>query len=266
MQTPKDVEINETNFPDEYFRQWLLDQEYGKDALLTAEEIAKIKTINFWGTYLSRGHIQSLQGIEYLTSLQELKCSSQSISSIDVSKNAALRILECSNNLLTSLDVSKAPSMSELICQDNQLTSINVAGCTSLKDLVCDNNKLTSINVAGCTSLKDLVCDNNKLTSIDVSTNTNLIQISCRKNQLTSLDVTNLTKLSSLSIYCNRIKGAAMDALVASLPTISGGRLTAISRTDEQNVMTTTQVEAAKAKGWGVYTDLGYEEYPGVEE
>lgn len=41
-----------------------------------------------------------------------------------------------------------------------------------------------------------------------------------------------------------------MDALVESLPTVSGGTMYVIYNTDEQNEMTTTQVAAALAKGW----------------
>ena len=35
-----DVEINSANFPDDIFRNYLLDQEYGKDGIITDSEIA----------------------------------------------------------------------------------------------------------------------------------------------------------------------------------------------------------------------------------
>ncbi|MCR5851403.1 MAG: hypothetical protein K6G92_11975 [Bacteroidaceae bacterium] len=38
-----DVEINEENFPDENFRSWVLAKDFGKDGVLTDEEIAGIK-------------------------------------------------------------------------------------------------------------------------------------------------------------------------------------------------------------------------------
>ena len=41
-----------------------------------------------------------------------------------------------------------------------------------------------------------------------------------------------------------------MDALVESLPIVSDGAMYVIFDTNEGNVMTTTQVAAAKAKGW----------------
>ena len=38
-----DVAINETTFPDDNFRNWVLGQEYGADGILTDEEIAGVK-------------------------------------------------------------------------------------------------------------------------------------------------------------------------------------------------------------------------------
>jgi predicted lipoprotein with Yx(FWY)xxD motif len=45
-----------------------------------------------------------------------------------------------------------------------------------------------------------------------------------------------------------------MDALVASLPAVSKGKLYAIYNNQEQNEITTTQVTAANANGWTIYT------------
>ena len=35
-----DVEINEENFPDENFRNWVLSKSYGADGVLTDDEVA----------------------------------------------------------------------------------------------------------------------------------------------------------------------------------------------------------------------------------
>jgi hypothetical protein len=59
-----------------------------------------------------------------------------------------------------------------------------------------------------------------------------------------------------------------MDAFVASLPTVSNRSMQVIYYENEQNVMTTTQVTAAKAKGWiPRYTENGtkWKEYAGVD-
>lgn len=229
-----DVVINEQNFPDENFRNWVLNQEYGKDGVLTEEEIAGVTRIKI---YNDDYEIHNLQGIEYFTELTDLVCEVNQLTSLDVSKNTALRYLFCNDNQLTSLDVSECKALTYLDCNNNQLTSLNVTGCESLEDLYCEINQLTSLNVSGCSSL---------------------VGISC---------------------YLNQLKGREMDALVESLPNISNGILCVVHDKEwamfyydreEQNVMTTTQVAAAKAKGWiacervggGTYVYNGMEPIP----
>ena len=132
-----DVEVSETNFPDANFRNWIKSQYYGSDGVLTAEEIASVKTMNIYDKY-----IESLQGIEFFT---------------------ALTALECQRNQLTSLDVSKNAALTTLSAFDNQLTSLNVNGCAALTVLSCSGNRLSSLSVAGCTALTNLTCYSNQI-------------------------------------------------------------------------------------------------------
>lgn len=198
-----DVEINETNFPDEKFRSYLLSQSYGKDGVLTDAEIASITKIN-----VSHKDIQSLRGIEFFTALEELWCFRNQLTTLDVSKNKALQLL---------------------FCNDNQMTTLDVSGCTALKTLCCGVNQLTTLDVSGCTWLTTLDCYDNLLTTLNVSNNTALEELFCFQNQ---------------------IKGAGMDALIENLPTLRRGMIFVIYDEEECNEMTTTQVAAAKAKGW----------------
>ena len=285
-----DVEINETNFPDENFRNYLLGLSYGKDGVLTNEEIAEITGFN-----VNNKNIKSLKGIEFFIALTDLNCPWNQLNSLDVSKNTELTSLYCDRNKLTSLDVSKNTKLTDLSCSWNQLTSLDVSGCTALTDLNCPWNQLTSLDVSKNTELTSLYCDRNKLTSLDVSKNTKLTDLSCSwnqltsldvskntaltylycyNNQLTSLDVSNNTALTELWCYQNKIRGKAMDALVASLPTVRRGAMRVIYYENEQDVMTTTQVAAAKARGWTSYYIDGekneyniyiWKEYAGVD-
>ena len=221
--TKEEIAINEENFPDKNFRSWLLSQSYGSDGVLTEEEIAGVSKISVYND------IHSLKGIEYFTALTHLDCSLNQLTSIDVSENIALTYLNCYNNQLTSLDVSKN---------------------TALTDLYCYRNQITSLDVSKNTALKELWCNNNQLTSLDVSKNTALRELDCSSNQLTSLDVSKNTALTSLDCHQNRIKGDGMDALITCLPLASNSTMYVIYNENEQNVMTSTQVAAAKAKGW----------------
>ena len=306
-----DVKINETNFPDTNFRNWVLSQDYGADGVLTDEELKNITSLN-----VRHVGIYDLKGIEYFTSLKVLicvgnqlttldvsgcteldtlacsgnqltalnvsmnmklislecysnqlstldlskntalrriHCNNNQLTTLDVSKNTALTLLQCSTNLLTTLDVTKNPALKYLSCTDNKLTTLHVSNNKSLESITCFHNQLTSLDASGCSSLKTLSCSYNQLTTLDLSGCSALEELGCNDNQLTTLDLSENTALTTLFCYQNQIKGAGMDALVESLPTVSGGSLNVVYSENEQNVMTTTQVAAAKAKGWTPY-------------
>ena len=201
------------------------------------------------------------------TALRRIHCNANKLTSLDVSKNTALTILQCSSNLLTTLDVTKNSAMTSLSCTDNKLTTLYVSNNKSLDGIFCFNNQLTSLDVSGCSALKTLSCSYNQLTTLDLSGCSVLEELGCNDNQLTTLDLSENTALTTLFCYHNQIKGAGMDALVESLPTVSGGSLNALYFENEQNVMTNAQVAAAKAKGWTPYLWVydHSKEYAGLE-
>jgi len=201
------------------------------------------------------------------TALRRVHCNKNQLTTLDVSKNTALTLLVCSNNLLTTLDVTKNSALTYLTCMDNKLTTLYVSDNKSLKELSCFNNQLTSLDVSGCSALKTLGCRNNQLATLNLSGCSALDYVDCHSNQLETLDLSENTALTTLFCFQNKIKGIGMDALVESLPTVSEGSLNVMYVNNEQNVMTTTQVAAAKAKGWTPYI-WEYsisEEYAGTE-
>ena len=271
------VTINRELFPDPRFRYYIMNQSYGKDRILTDEEISNISFLD-----VSSREISSLQGIEFFTSLTYLDCSGNHLTSLDMSKQPALKYLDCYNNQLTSLDVStntalqslkcfhnplksldvsKNTALEGLSCYGNSLTSLDVSKNTALLGLVCCWNQLTSLDVSKNTALTELDCDNNQLTSLDVSNNIELTSLDCHCNQLSSLDVSNNTTLTSLCCARNQIKGAEMDKLVNSLRIDHNEYKEFIvysylvsylvgKEKEDGNVCTTEQVKVAKNRGW----------------
>lgn len=151
----------------------------------------------------------------------------------------------------------------------NSLTSLNVTKCTALVNLDCEGNRLTALDITNNAALTDLACGENLLTSLNVSKNINLEYFDCSNNQLTSLDVSSNNDLSDFVCYKNKINGSAMDALIESLPTVNSD-FVPISPfdSDEQNVITKSQVAAARQKGWKTwYIDKfgKWKEYEGSE-
>lgn len=196
----EDIAIDQTNFPDDNFRAYLLSQPYGEDNVLTDEELSGITEL-----ILSEKKIKSLQGIEFFTSLTRLECGQNKLTALDVSKNTALKFLDCSENKLTALDVTANTALYAFYCYGNQLTELDVSKNTNLYWFECGQNQLTALDVSKNITLAGLQCYTNKITSIDVSQNTALYWLDVNYNQLTTIDVTKNTGLERLYCYGNQL-------------------------------------------------------------
>ena len=126
--------------------------------------------------------LTSLSGIEYFSDLDTLLCYGNQLTTLDVSKNTALKQLDCSSNQLTILDVSKNTALDCLYCLGNQLTSLDVSKNTALTGLYCSDNQLTALDISNNTALEWLFCYNNQLTFLDISNNTALTGLSYYNN------------------------------------------------------------------------------------
>lgn len=149
-----DVQINENNFPDEKFRDYVQSELASGRNFLTKDEIASVTTID-----VCVQDISDLTGIEHFTALEELDCSYNNLTSLDVSKNTELTHLRCElNEEMTRLDVSGCAALKELYCFRNPLTTLDVSDCAALETLNCSENQLTSLDLSGNTGLLLPVC------------------------------------------------------------------------------------------------------------
>ena len=128
---------------------------------ISAEDVAYITELDVSGTYDAVGELTSLKGIEYFTSLKTLRCSSNQLTSLDVSNNLALESLYCYYNALISLDVSNNLALESLYCYYNALISLDVSNNSALVNLSCGNNALISLDISNNTDLCSLTCSGN---------------------------------------------------------------------------------------------------------
>lgn len=149
--------------------------------------------------------ITSLSGIEYFTSLKELDCRDNQLTTLDVSKNITLTDLNCAYNQLTTLDVSNNTKLTLLHCYNNQLSTLDVSNNINLIQLNCCENQLTTIGLGKNEVLRIIYCPDNQLTALDISDNINLTRLDCRDNQLTTIDVSNNKSLTELFCYHNNL-------------------------------------------------------------
>ena len=135
-----DVEINETNFPDAAFRQYISTQfDIDQDGILSSDEITNITRIRV----SSNKNVTSVEGIEYFPNLESLVCYQTNITTLDVSKNTALTSLDCSYTGITELDVSKNTALISLNCDNTGITELDVSNNTALTNLDCYNTGIT---------------------------------------------------------------------------------------------------------------------------
>ena len=260
------IDINEENFPDVFFRNYLMKQSYGSDGSLSPAELKAVTEMD-----VSSNGIDDLKGVEFFTALTKLQCQENCLTSLDVSKNTELTYLNCRDNNLgqNGLVVTKNTKLTYLNCRNNGLSSLNLTYNTALEELrVTENSSLGSLDVSKNTKLTYLGCANCNLTTLDVSKNTALEKLYCYDNGLTSLNVSKNTKLKLLSCYQNNIGVVNMSSLVSSLPSNSGTLyICNTAADDEGNVITPAQVQVAKSKGWKVkdYSNTDYAGDAGIE-
>ena len=161
------IAIDDLNFPDPNFRAYVkANFDKDNDNFLSESERNAVTEIA-----VSNKGITTLEGIQHFPNLEKLDCDQNNLSSLDVSKNSALKYLYCEQNNLSSLG------------------SLDVSQNAALEYLKCEQNNLTSLDVSKNAALKYLNCEQNSLTSLDVSKNAALMYLNCKNNQLTNLNV-----------------------------------------------------------------------------
>lgn len=146
------VAIDATNFPDGAFRQYVADNfDKDKDGALNQTERNAVKEIR-----ISNSGCTSLQGLKYFSKLNDLFCSDNNLTELDVSENPELKRLICYNNSLTSLNLNKNTKLESLNCNKNKLTVLDLRENKSLWWLRCNNNCLTSLDLRNNPKIRDL--------------------------------------------------------------------------------------------------------------
>lgn len=98
--------INEDNFPDPNFRDYIKTYKASGRDVLTVEQQKNVTTIE-----INNKGVSDLKGIEAFPNLTELDCGNNSIQKLDLRQNPMLRKLICNTNQLTQLDLSKNPDI-----------------------------------------------------------------------------------------------------------------------------------------------------------
>ena len=89
--------------------------------------------------------------------LKELQlCGNKYLTTLDLSKATALQELDCSYNQITSLDLSATAAVC-VSCEENRLNSLKLGSQKKLETLYCNNNNLRTLDISRCPKLNGYV-------------------------------------------------------------------------------------------------------------
>ncbi|WGF92189.1 T9SS type A sorting domain-containing protein [Aequorivita marisscotiae] len=178
------------NIPDANFKQALLENhpviDTNGDGEIQVSEAEAATNI-----FVHDKNITDLTGIEAFVNITSLTCSSNPISTVDLSNNPDLELLVIGRTNLSSLDISQN---------------------TALFTLYIDNTNITEIDTSNHPNLEFLNAAYGSLESVDLSNNPNLVILKLEDTNVETLDLSSNPLLEALGIY-----GTVIDDLDFSL-------------------------------------------------
>ena len=220
------VPIDETTFPDEKLREYILSTKYKVSVGLLihtpniTEAHQTIYYINFpydrtiesvTSIDVSNKGIANAKGLEMFVNLTSLNVADNNLTSLTVTPYKSLEKLYCQNNQLSYLNPTNNRKLTELNCSDNQLTALNLLNNTELTVLQCGGNQLAELNLSNNKELTELLCNNNQLTTLNLANHTKLTGLDCRANQLPSLTLACNETLEYLICIHNKLTSLSLS-------------------------------------------------------
>ncbi len=180
-----DVVFDETNFPDEGFREAIMDTFWDdyririNEGDVLTDEMLNME-FDLWGEEYD---IHSVQGIEFFAGLVGATLSRNQIEEIDFSHNPLLQTFDLLRNPIKRINLSGC----------HALTEMNISPWTG------QEGQLEELDLSDCTSLEVIRIYNEPIVNLDLSHNTLLFSISLEGlNSISSLDLTNNKKINYL--------------------------------------------------------------------
>lgn len=207
------------------------ETEYTKASTVTVP-LNGNKEVKLYGQGLSLLMIEE-QGVTDLDitnapNVTGIYASNNSIESIDLSKNTAMRVVnmadnklsgkldlsalttlysfDLNNNALTEIALPTGTPLYEVSCINNQLTALDMSGCTEMQEIRLTGNKIKSLDLSGMSKLEDLNAADNELIEVKgLADCTELTDLYLQNNSIETLDISGNTKISYMNIENNNI-------------------------------------------------------------
>lgn len=219
----KGVRINEKNFPDEAFRNYLIKKDHDGDNYYSADQIAFIYGFELTGC-------KNLEGIEHFESLWNLKLTNcEDISAIEsVSKLRDLTLVDCKNvdidfsklvnlqkltitnsNVTVNIDLSDSQNITDIKIEDSTIKNVTLNNCAVLNKVYLHRSTAYTVKMNNCPLFQSFTADEvQDLKSVEITECPKMGGAFFRDcPYLTEVALRECTVLSKLSIYdCDGVK------------------------------------------------------------
>lgn len=191
----KGVRINEQNFPDDVFRNYLLNKEdHNGDKYLTADQLLFIKGISLEGC-------ENLEGIEYLTSLNSLSLTNcKDLSGVEKATNiSTLKLVDCKN---VDIDFSKLTNLHKLSITNCDVTvDIDLSGSQTIDDIEIKESTVRNVILNECAILYHVYIHESSADTVKMSNCPYMNSFTVDEVQnLSSVEITECEKMGSAYI------------------------------------------------------------------
>ena len=219
----KGVRINEKNFPDEAFRNYLIKKDHDGDEYFSADQIALISGLEVNGCdnlegieffdslqLLTITDCKDLSAIESVTDLRDLTIVDCKNVDIDFSKLVNLRRLTITNSIVTvDIDLSDFQKVTEIEIEDSTVRNLTLNNCAILDKVYLHRSTADTVKMNNCPLFQSFTADEvQDLKSVEITECPKMGGASfCDCPYLTEVALRECTVLSKLNIYdCDGVK------------------------------------------------------------
>ena len=224
------IEINEENFPDPAFRQYVHDNfDLNGNWWLSQAELDLIKIVDvgdsrFIGNDELKANVVSVQGIEFFENLERLYLNGcTKLESVDVSQNKSLSTLKLANTLVSELDLTNNTELRYLDlndCDNLKEKELDLSTCENIHWIeIGKSQKMTIKGLSGKLNLGRLVAEGNYFEDnvLDLNgceTLTHLNVSGCDLDKLILKGCKNIgTGIGTLNIYSNKLRALDLEGV-----------------------------------------------------
>ncbi|MBP5654958.1 MAG: S-layer homology domain-containing protein [Clostridiales bacterium] len=167
------IAIDENNFPDEVFREYVKQFDKDNDGYFSQEELWDVKMIK-----LSEMTLDNLEGIRFFSKLEEFSAAWQvKFKSADFSGLTKLKDVYINQARVENMNVDGCTSLKYLEIYGNRLETLNVTDCHELLELNVYGSSLEMLDISECPKLRYLDVGNTDIDFIDISECPTLVKI-----------------------------------------------------------------------------------------